>query len=75
MSNSKIVGNNHLKLDLVDDMNTRFSAIGWGLGDYFSMIKDNNYFDICYSIEINEWNGAVNLQLIVKDIKIHDTTS
>ncbi len=72
---SKIVGNNHLKLDLVDDMNTRFSAIGWGLGDYFSLIKDNNYFDICYSIEINEWNGAVNLQLIVKDIKIHDTTS
>jgi single-stranded-DNA-specific exonuclease len=71
---SRIVGkNNHLKLEMMDEMNTNFSAIGWGFGDYFDAIKDKKYFDICYTIEENEWNGKVSLQLNIKDIKIHDT--
>ena len=45
------------------------SGIGFGMGEYFEFIKDNKNFDICYSINENEWNGSKSLQMIIKDIK------
>ncbi len=69
---ARIVGNNHLKLDVVDAANPRQSipAIGFGLGEHFPDISRKIPFDLCYSIEENEYNGMVSLQLNVKDIKI-----
>ncbi|MBP7477232.1 MAG: single-stranded-DNA-specific exonuclease RecJ [Chitinophagales bacterium] len=68
---SKKIGENHLKLDLVDEMNNRISALGWGFGAHITDIQAGKLFDICYSIEENEWNGVVSLQLNIKDIKVH----
>ena len=31
--------------------------------------KDHQAFNICYSIQENEWNGKKNLQLMLADIK------
>ena len=45
------------------------AGIGFGMGDYFEMIKDNQTFDVCYSIDENEWNGKKTLQLRLRDIK------
>jgi single-stranded-DNA-specific exonuclease len=45
------------------------AGIGFGMGNFFDNIKDYQEFDICYSIEENEWNGRKNLQLILTDIK------
>ena len=33
-------------------------------------IGEAELWDICYSIEENEWNGKKSLQLRIKDIKI-----
>ena len=49
--------------------NQTISGIGFGMGDYFEMIKDNQTFDVCYSIDENEWNGKKTLQLRLRDIK------
>ena len=35
----------------------------------FKKIKDGQIFDICYSIDENDWNGRKNLQLKLRDIK------
>ena len=43
--------------------------IAFKMGDRTDMVLHNN-IDICYTIEENEWNGKVNLQLMVKDIRI-----
>lgn len=43
-------------------------GIGFGLAKKFETVKDGP-FDIAYHIEENEWNGNVNMQLVVKDIR------
>jgi len=45
------------------------AGIGFGMGDYFEIIKDNQTFDVCYSIDENVWNGKKSLQLRIRDIK------
>lgn len=69
----KAVGGNreHLKLSLVQEDNPFkvFPAIAFQKGDLADRIINGQPFDICYSIEENEFRGAVNIQLNVKDIK------
>lgn len=69
----RIVGNNHLKLNIVCPVNNSivYPAIAFGLGGHLEAISSKIPFSICYHIEENEWNGKVNLQLNVKDIKIY----
>ena len=40
------------------------------MADKFELIKGGQQFDIAYALEENEWNGNVNLQLRLKDIRI-----
>lgn len=68
---AKLVGTNHLKLDIVDpdDPGISYSAIAFNQGEHFEYISKKIPFNVCYTIEENEWNGNVTLQLNVKDIK------
>ena len=61
----------HLKLDLCHESTGQksFSAIAFSQADHFEYIKAGNPFDICYSLEMNEFRGNKNLQLNVRDIK------
>ncbi len=71
---SRIVGKNHLKLNVVhpEIAGGPFSAIAFQQGEQFTMIEKQIPFNICYHLEENEWNGSVNLQLNIKDIKFSD---
>jgi len=68
--NLRIVGNNHLKLIMVDENGIGLSAIAFNLGQFFDPISKQIPVDICYNIEENNWNNTVNLQLNIKDIKL-----
>jgi single-stranded-DNA-specific exonuclease len=61
----------HLKLDLCQEAATTksFPAIAFSQANHFEYIKGGNPFDICYSIEMNEFRGNKNLQLNIRDIK------
>jgi len=67
---SRIVGKNHLKLDVVHPHIRGYpiSAIAFQQSDAYEIVKGGP-FNICYHIEENEWNGTVKLQLNIKDIK------
>lgn len=69
---SRIVGNNHLKLNLAEDETKRFGldGIAFQMGQHYPFISRRIPFDICYTIEENTFNGKTNLQLNVKDIKL-----
>lgn len=69
---ARIVGNNHLKLTVVQLEVSGFpiSSIAFQQGDNIDYIKTGGAFNICYHIEENEWNGQRSLQLNIKDIKI-----
>ena len=61
---------NHLKLAITDADNSKtLDGIGFAMSDYFSTIKDRRPFDVCFVLDINEWNGNSNLQLRIKDIR------
>jgi len=66
----RLVGNEgkHLKLTLSDGRNI-FSAIGFGLGNFFEKAKPGTEVNIAYNIFLNEWNGNKKVELKVKDIK------
>lgn len=68
---SRIVGNNHLKLNLAENETTRFGidGIAFQMGQFYPIISRRIPFDICYSIEENNFNGRTTIQLNVKDIK------
>lgn len=69
---SRIVGNNHLKLNLAENETTRFGfdGIAFQMGQFYPFISRRIPFDVCYIIEENTYNGRTSLQLNVKDIKV-----
>ncbi|MCK3682697.1 single-stranded-DNA-specific exonuclease RecJ [Maribellus sp. YY47] len=70
---SRLVGKNkeHLKLDLVEpDVNSGiFPGIAFNQSDAYDLITSGSPFDICYSINENEYRGKTSLQLFIRDIK------
>jgi len=70
---AKVLGDSHLKCWLYQASNPqlRLDAIGFGLGYFYEKVRDGKPFDIAFSIEENEWQGKVKLQLNIKDIKIN----
>ena len=67
----KCVGNDnkHLKIKVKEADSNSFNAIGFGLGNKLSLIRDKANFDILYSIGENHWDGRISLQLKLKDLK------
>lgn len=69
----RIVGttNEHLKLELIQEAEPFrvYPAIGFQLASHFKFVSKGNAFDICYSIEENEFRGTTSLQIRLRDIK------
>jgi single-stranded-DNA-specific exonuclease len=68
----RIVGNNHLKMDLqaTEKPTETFGAIAFSQAQHFDDVLRKKIFSACYAIEENEYNGTVSLQMNVKDMKI-----
>jgi len=69
---AKIVGANHLKLELFQksNPNIRFSAIAYDKGDYVKFFHDKTPMSIAYKIQENEFNGKTSIQLVIEDFKV-----
>ena len=59
----------HIRFTATQSFNDKLVAIGFGLGDKIDLIRNRKPFDIAYTIDENQWNGSVSLQLKLKDIK------
>jgi single-stranded-DNA-specific exonuclease len=72
--NAKIVGKNHLKLNVIHSDITCFpySAIAFHQGEFADEIMKGKSFSICYNIEENDFNGSKTIQLNIKDIKLEN---
>jgi len=69
---TKTVGkeNNHLRLSVKDLKSGKvLNGIGFNLGHKADLVKSGVPVSIVYTLEENHWNGQVNLQMRVKDIK------
>lgn len=65
----------HLKIQVKQADSPTFTCVGFGMvDDFFTLLLSEQTFSICYTIEVNEWQGQKTLQLMLKDIKFsHDT--
>ena len=59
----------HLRLTARQTDSKNIVCIGFGMGDKFDSISDKKPFKAVYSIDENEWQGRVTLQLKLRDIK------
>ena len=59
----------HLRVTLAQNSGPKMVGIGFGLGEHLPIIKNKTPFKVVYSIDENEWNGRVSLQLKLKGIK------
>jgi len=62
----------HLKFEIKDSFEHHFTGIGFGLAHYLPEIKKQNPFSILYTLEENQFNGQVSLQLKVKDLQFKE---
>ncbi len=66
---SKIVKELHIRFVVKQD-NISFTGIGFNLAEKFTLLK--NPVDIVFTLDENEWNGNVSLQLKVIDLRSSD---
>lgn len=59
----------HLKLYVKQNNSASFGAIGFGLGNKKELADNQKPFDAVFSVEENNWNGTVTLQLRLRDIQ------
>lgn len=59
----------HLRITVAQPQSKSLVAIGFGMGDKFDLISNKRIFKAVYSVDENEWQGNVSLQLKLRDIK------
>ena len=59
----------HLRITVTQKGTPQIVCIGFGLGDKLGLISDKKPFKAVYSVDENQWNGNVSLQLKLRDIK------
>jgi single-stranded-DNA-specific exonuclease len=60
--------NEHLRLFVKQNHSEGIAAIGFGLGNKLDVVADKKPFTAVYSLDENEWNGNVTVQLRLKDL-------
>jgi single-stranded-DNA-specific exonuclease len=74
-SNSRLVGasGEHIKLELMQEDGIGFSAIAFSQSHNFDIIQSGKPFDVCFTIEENEFRGTTTIQLNIKDIRLSES--
>jgi single-stranded-DNA-specific exonuclease len=67
---SKMVKEQHIRFALRQNNNT-LNGIGFHLKHLFPMVDSNDWLDVVFTLDENEYNGQVNLQLRVLDVQPH----
>lgn len=71
---SKIVKELHIRFVVKQD-DKIFTGIGFNMADKFYLLQMKKPIDIVYTIDQNEWNGEINLQLKVIDIRLSESAN
>ena len=59
----------HLRMTLLKD-NKFIDTVGFGMGEHFNYLNEGDFVDVAFGIDINDYKGFQNVQLILKDIKL-----
>ena len=62
-------GGKHLKLSVIQKSIGPVGCIGFNLGDKLPLVSHRKPFSALFSLDENEWQGRVRLQLNLKDVR------
>lgn len=66
----RILKEEHLKMTVRHvDSNIKFDAIAFRMAKYYDLVKDQQVFNLCYTIDENTFRDNTTLQLMVRDIQ------
>jgi single-stranded-DNA-specific exonuclease len=51
--------------------NTTLQGIGFNMKQLFPLVESGEWLDVVFTIDENEYNGNISLQLKVLDVKAH----
>lgn len=68
---STMSDNKHLRMTLLKE-NKFLDAVGFGMGEYYNYLKEGDIIEVAFGLDINDYRGYKNVQLILKDIKLMD---
>lgn len=71
LAQKRLVGQEkqHIKFVLSDDEKQSIEGIGFSNGSLFNSIEIGDTLKVVGNLELNEWNGKTNPQILLKDIK------
>lgn len=58
----------HLRMTLLKD-GKYLDSVGFGMGEYYQHLEEGDFIDVAFALDINDYKGFQNVQLILKDIK------
>ena len=58
----------HLRMTLLKE-GKYLDAVGFGMGEYYHHLDEGDFIDVAFALDINDYKGFQNVQLILKDIK------
>lgn len=58
----------HLRMTLLKE-NKFLDAVGFGMGEYYNHLKEGDFIEVAFGLDINDYKGFKNVQLILKDVK------
>ncbi|MFN9855304.1 MAG: single-stranded-DNA-specific exonuclease RecJ [Bacteroidota bacterium] len=67
---SKLVKDQHIRFALRQH-NTTLNGIGFNLKHLFPLVDSNEWLDVAFSVDENEYNGQLYLQMRVLDVRPH----
>ena len=69
-SEARVLKEEHLKFRIKSPKGRYFEGVAFGLARYLDEINAGARFDLAYTLELNEYRGEKNLQMMVKDIRL-----
>lgn len=70
---SRLVKDEHIKFSVKQGRShNSLTGIGFYMSEKFHIVSSKQPFDMAFTIDENEWNGKMNLQLKVIDIRAHN---
>lgn len=59
----------HLRMTLFKD-GKYLDAVGFGMGEYYSSFQEGDFVDVAFALDINDYKGFQNVQLVLKDMRM-----
>lgn len=66
-----IMKEKHIKFDVRQNGSPTYTAVGFGMSQFYPDLVNGRPFSICYTLEENNFRDKKTLQLSLKDIKLH----